>query len=356
MFQKKDKKIIIFSSKPETNHSISMIKSAHKNNAKDYELWANDVKKPNNIVSNIWSNSFLGIVKLVIKLKKYNNINLQHEFNVWGAKSLITLPIILFFLRKKNISLCLHSVIDYKKVDKKFIQNFRLKPKIIFLFKFYFFLFFFLVTKFSKKIVVHTEDQKKILNKIYNYKKKITLAHIGIRKLDSKRNNEKKIYDIIIFGYIAPRKGLIELIESLEKNPKKLTILITGGLQDKYKDYYYLIKKKINNSKNNFVLKTNIDDNEIFKLHFQSHIALCGHTELIGTSGPLLTAISCDNLIIAPRKGIFLEILKNDNSSFLFENYSEINNCIENLFTKRIFRDGLKKKLSWFEYVKKNFY
>ena len=73
------KKVILFSSKPSSNHSISMIKSVK--NLKDYELWANDVNFKNKYVSEIWNSSFLGIFSLILKLKKTKLINIQHEFN-----------------------------------------------------------------------------------------------------------------------------------------------------------------------------------------------------------------------------------------------------------------------------------
>jgi hypothetical protein len=102
-------------------------------------------------------------------------------------------------------------------------------------------------------------------------------------------------------------------------------------------------------------LKTNIDDNEIPKLHFQSRIAIFGHTELLGTSGPLSIALGCDNLIIAPKKGIFLELLNTDHYSYLYNNYSKINKYIEKLILKKIDRSYFLNKLSWFRYLKANF-
>ena len=90
---------------------------------------------------------------------------------------------------------------------------------------------------------------------------------------------------------MAPRKGIKELIIYLEKNKRKLKILIAGGLQNKYLDYYKEIKNLMKISKHTYKLKININDKEINKLHMQSKVALYGHTEMLGTSGPLFNAI-----------------------------------------------------------------
>lgn len=364
MFLQSKKKVIIFSGTPSSNHSISMISASYEKKVGEYELWANDVTKVNKFIANIWSNSFLGIIKLIYKLKKFQYINLQHEFNVWGAKGLITFPLTIFFLRKKKITITLHTVIDFNKIDYNFIDNFRLKPKILLLYKFYFYLFFFFTTKFSKNIIVHTKDQKKILKKIYKFKGNIIINYIGVNYIgvnyigikNFKREKNLRFYDIIIFGYISPRKGISELINVLENVNVTLKILIAGGVQEKYNDYYIKILEKINQSKHSYKVRANIKDKEICSLHFQSNVALYGHSQLLGGSGPLSAAISCNNKIIAPNKGIFKEILIYDKNSKLYKNYEEINFLLKKIFKKKkIKREKLKKSLSWLNYLEKSF-
>ena len=349
-------KIIIFSGTPESNHSVSMIRSALDKNDKNYELWANDLDHHNKLISQIWHNSFVGVFKLYLKLKKFKYINLQHEFNVWGPQGILTIPFILFFLKKKNITLTLHTVIDYNNVNRIFLKRFSLNANFVTLFKIYFYLFFKIISLISDKIIVHTKEQKKILIEVYNCRSKVKINYIGIRNISKKKKIKIK-YDIIIFGYLAPRKGIKELIIYLEKNKRKLKILIAGGLQNKYLDYYKEIKNLMKISKHTYKLKININDKEINKLHMQSKVALYGHTEMLGTSGPLFNAILCDNNIVAPKKSIFKELLLKDRNTNLFSNYNEINNLIENLLLKkRRTRKNLKKKLSWYNYLKKSFY
>ena len=180
-------KIIIFSGTPESNHSVSMIRSALDKNDKNYELWANDLDHHNKLISQIWHNSFVGVFKLYLKLKKFKYINLQHEFNVWGPQGILTIPFILFFLKKKNITLTLHTVIDYNNVNRIFLKRFSLNANFVTLFKIYFYLFFKIISLISDKIIVHTKEQKKILIEVYNCRSKVKINYIGIRNISKKK-------------------------------------------------------------------------------------------------------------------------------------------------------------------------
>lgn len=348
------KKVILFSSKPSSNHSISMIKSVK--NLKDYELWANDVNFKNKYVSEIWNSSFLGIFSLILKLKKTKLINIQHEFNVWNWRGIISIPLLLILFKNK-ISLTLHTCISRKKLNSEFFKRFSL-GKFHFFYKLYF-IFFFTFCNLSKKIFVHSKDQKKILIKDYGFNKnKIFVNYIGINDNKNKiKKIEKKTYDIIMFGYFAPRKGIKEFLNICNQSKKKLRIVLAGGIQKKYKTYFNNVFKLSKKNKNEITIFKNISDEEIHKYHQRSKIAVFSHIDLLGTSAPLYHAIQNDNLIIAPKIGIFHESLLRDKFSYLYKNNNEFLEGINIMTQKKhnVNRNYLKSRLTWKKYTEKTF-
>lgn len=359
--------IIIFSANPLTNHSIRML------TFKNLILWSNEEPLfPSSRIIHNWSPTLTGLVKLLFlttksRINKNININLQHEFNVYGGPlGLLFVPLILIL--NPSITLTLHSYIRSSNIDKNFLRRFGIGLPL-FLSKLAFSFFFTSVVKFSNKIYVHSKEQYNSLSLDYpGFKSKFILNHIGIDYAVSNIADRREFlleesYDFLIFGYIAPRKGIenvLNAIKLLNQTNVYPSLLICGFVQDKNMDYYNEIKTIICNFNLNVKIIPGIEDVYVDSLFSQVKCVLFPYHDVLGASGPLGFAIANRVPYIAVNKGIFADyplsnsILIQDNQpeSLAVAMHSFIQgDRLDN--TKEI--DDLIRKVSWINYAKKSF-
>lgn len=130
-----------------------------------------------------------------------------------------------------------------------------------------------------------------------------------------KINNNKKI--LLHPGAIDPRKGTIEIIESIdflsEKSVNNFAILIVGKANHNIEE---LINNKINNLKNkNFSIvfsNTFVSNSFLKSLFLQSFAVLMPYKNSEASSGILGHAILANKFVLTPDSGLIGEIVSNN--------------------------------------------
>lgn len=361
------KNIIVFSALPESNHSRKMIDSS-----KDVVLWASDYSDlSNNRITRMWDPSIRGMIRLCLALRKEidrgSNVNIQHEFNVYGgAIGIITLPLIMLIFKNKII-LTLHSYIPKNSIDKDFLSRFGINIPVA-IARFIFDKFFFFMIGLSKKTLVHSDTQKhQIAERFPRLGIKTHVNKIGIDfcyKKPTEVNISNRKYDILIFGYIAPRKGLeynIEILRAVLDKIENLNVVVAGGVQDKYTSYFKRIKE-LCCSMPNVRIMTNVKHEHVDDLFQNSKIALFNYTDVLGASGPLNYALVNNCLIVLKPDGIFAETLTDCVWRISGRNISDDAQVLLNAFeysmkNKQIIVDRKKfhNEYTWNEYTNRTF-
>lgn len=119
----------------------------------------------------------LTFLKQINKIKKYDIVHIQHEYNLlgwYGFPFFLILPY-LYLIKKEKLIITMHTVLSKKEklngnILKKILRKFILYPTQN-----------WLISKCCDKIIVHAEIFKNILKKEYNIKKeKIEVIRQGI--------------------------------------------------------------------------------------------------------------------------------------------------------------------------------
>lgn len=369
------KKIIVFSATPKSNHSIKMLEADQRNSL---ELWScdgSDGLYGLNIKRN-WSNDFIGLINLFAKLRTALNcgacVNIQHEFNVYGGTvGLLVLPF-FFLLLPGRITLTLHSYIQTSKINGDFLRRFRISVPI-FIARLAFRFFFFVLIKFSKSVVVHSQTQKAEVASAFPMEaNKINVVNFGIEPAITSSSAEFEPFDkdnrnidFLMLGYIAPRKGL-ELVLSacdlLKRNNTKARFVIAGGLQDKYFEYAQHIFERIRVDDLPVEVMTDLSDGDIDYLFKKSTAAVFVYEDVLGASGPLTFAIANGCRVICNEVGIFGEMKYPGIMHVKQRDPNELAGLFLDHLNQRFDRADLQnqrhqlmKKNSWKNYVKGTF-
>lgn len=357
--------IIIFSSTPSTNHSIRMLYNTPAD--QNYELWACDQPIiPDLRIKNNWTNSSIGLLRLLykiwaLKLNSSYKINIHHEFNVYnGIVGVIFFP--LFLIVNRNIIVTLHAYIPQKVITKNFLLRFNIKlPRFIAAVFFKFFYYF--VFRFSKKIILHSNEQYQ--DAVFDFNKfrhKYSVLVPGVDFAEPNPSIRKifqlsKPYDFLSFGYISPRKGFDNILLALKilaDSNIYPNYLICGFIQDKNISYYNRIKEFISLNKLNVDIIPGVDDHFIDSIFAQCRYSIFLYEDLLGHSGPLNFALANNSKLICRSKGTFLEMAK-DSSIFVDDLYPD---TIANSFRQALNDNSISPKNShpnWLQYVKRTF-
>ena len=121
---------------------------------------------------------------------------------------------------------------------------------------------------------------------------------------------------ILFFGWLAPRKGLSELIEAFNSIRRdRTTLIIAGKAFDQ--NYLKFIEKKVKHSANIQLQSDFIPDDQIQLYMNACDIVVIPYKEFT-ISGVALLAMSFGKACIAPRSGFFNEVFDNENA-FLYD-------------------------------------
>lgn len=215
----------------------------------------------------VWASHFypLQIVREIAK-DKPDVVHIQFELNTFGSHytSLLIVPL-LVMLRAlhRRVSVTIHTVIPRNCFTSEFTDSvipskFRALHIPASLYEIILGIIYSFLGWLSEALIVHTATQKKYLVHDYHLlDRKIFVIPQGVDYTTPLPNREKKQFwkiktdnkqIILYFGSITPIKGLDWLIRSfsrLLKRYPKCALLIVGGPNHYYADYYNSIKRLV---------------------------------------------------------------------------------------------------------------
>jgi glycosyltransferase involved in cell wall biosynthesis len=380
-----DKVAIVSTIQPETHYTRYLYREL-KNINKNIYLLIDDIpendrfieaQKDENIIKLWKANLSLPFtINKFIKLNDISIIHLQHEFNMYGGVKGI--PIFLFTMiflkiKRKNIVVTIHAVVDHRTIDNKFLEDFALARfrSIKGIVKIMFYIFYRMLGLVADKIIVHSNFTKKIYIDTYKVKKsKCFVMPIGIsnsshiiidgKELDSKPEwieNIKGKNIILYFGYILKRKGLgllIEAISRLKNDIPNSVLVLAGGMLEYQKEYVGNLKKTVTNKglTKEIIFTGFLSKKEIAFLYNKCDFVVLPYTHSISSSLPLSLAFEAGKPVIASDIGTLRdEIIDNVNGLFFEKgNLKELSDKIYLLSTNysllKQLQEGAKHEFS----------
>ncbi|MFY3742031.1 MAG: glycosyltransferase involved in cell wall biosynthesis [Candidatus Nitrosomirales archaeon] len=255
-------------------------------------------------------------------------VHIQYEFNTFGSlySSFLVLPLLIFVkaLGIKSV-VTLHGPV-FKLDSSRETMRYLLPPRSIVpasLVVFYMITMYRLISNLSEKIITHSNFFKRVM--IHEYKideSKVAVIPHGISSgyqqcIDSSSVSDKKI--ILYFGYIAPRKGLEDLISAYKQIQNicpDYLLVIAGAEPSYYKGYADQIKSLVSES-DRIIFTGFVNDKELGSLISKAEAVVLPYTISISASGPLTLAIECGKPIVATRTEFFDETLSDGYDAIL---------------------------------------
>ena len=161
-------------------------------------------------------------------------------------------------------------------------------------------------------------------------KKDILFTHHPMKSLKEPIRNIKKKYDILIWGTVAPYKGVDDFLEELNKRKvTNLRILIAGKI---VRDW---LREKILSLKTESIeiIDRFIDEEELEKFIYESKIVLFTYqTTSILSSGVLMDSLVYSPRIIGPDFGAFHDLSK-EGIIKSYKNFDELFGIIPELLS-----------------------
>jgi|APSaa5957512576_1039674.scaffolds.fasta_scaffold00188_17 glycosyltransferase involved in cell wall biosynthesis len=298
------------SEKAISGYSVNLISAFKKNKCKIDEI-------------NYTAGAPTSLFKQLPKIKNYDIIHIQHEYNLlgWYGMPYFILFLILGLLKKGKLVVTMHTVLSKtEKFKGNALKNFLRKGLYFFQNK--------LINWASDSIILHSNFFVPILNKEYGIpRKKITVLPQGIITNIKKLNKQKVKKELklsgpvyLIIGNLVPDHGAHLVIKQANKIGK--TILIVANPQavndrkdKRLQDYLKFNKEYVKNHKFTkhvrFDIKQLSDKDPIWwKYFFASDLVLQPYMGGIG-SGIFSHAISANIPVVASNIKFFEEISKN---------------------------------------------
>ena len=280
-------------------------------------------------------NYFKVILFLTFRFKNKSKIKTIHFLEFEPIS--ILLYIILNIFRLPNLIITIHSI--NPSLSNSFFKN------IIILFqRLLFIIVILLLNFFPVSIVVHSQNHKKKLSKIF--KKTIKVFDYPCEIVN--KNNLKKIFNkkILFFGLVREDKGIIDFVK--KNKLEKLILTIAGKVNSKsmiqlmkYKNLKIKIKNKYFNKKE---LENLFLNHDYLLLPYKKGYA--------GSAGPMHISLSYGLPIICSNIGIFRDFLKKNKVGVLYQDYKFEKNILS--INKKKFGQmknnciSFSKKNTWF--------
>ncbi len=312
----------------EKNHEISLFLYICKNEIVAGK-WISNLKK-------VWSDNLIFPFEIVRQamVDKPDVIHVQHEFRMFGGKyGALVFPLMLILLKAANFPLVttIHWVVPTKGLTKQFSIDFGWKGKFIGLQKLFLKLTYFSIITCSKKVVVHTEQNKIDLVKDYCCpEKKCAVIPHGVPAMSGTGFNHAIKKKILYFGYVHPRKGIEELILAYKKFQDLYPdwrLVLAGGIRDKkYKEQIESLILSLGLSRQIDVLG-HLSGEEIENVFEDSSFLVFPYKYAYSASGPLALAISHLKPVVVTPVGSLKQEILNLNIGFVTESTSDKSLC-----------------------------
>jgi glycosyltransferase involved in cell wall biosynthesis len=228
--------------------------------------------------------------------------------------------------------------------------------------------FIYMAFRFADAFIVHSSEDKKILEKFVNDKKIIKgfLPLYDIFKKEKNYNIQaiKKQYHLtkkvlLFFGYIRPYKGLRYLLEAMPALQKKfpdLSLLVVGEFWSKDKhDYVYLVRKLKLTESVQFI-DTYVPNEELGKFFAVSDVVVLPYLSAT-QSAAVQTAYGFDKPVIATTVGGLKDVMAEGITGYSIrpKSSSDITRTVEKFYKEWQSNEDLKKfktRFSWNNYFK----
>lgn len=297
-------------------------------------------KNPNNlliencgIIKTVWSKNWRFILEILreLMIDKPDIVHFQHEMNMYGSQlTAIVFPLLLLCTRLRGFKIVttVHAAASRKQIDSRFVEMFGYDPKKIkpLFVKIFFTYIYFLVTRLSCLVIVHTELIKRIL--IRDYKASGVKIHVippAIPRQDGTTATRNRYF--FYFGYMVRRKGLGFVLEGFKKfldnHPESgFKLILAGGTIKGQELAYDEIKETIikNNLEKSVELKGFIKQDLQDELYQRAYCTVIPAELSIAASGPLYHSDSYHRCALASKIGNFLEEIDDHKTGILVEN------------------------------------
>ncbi|MDD4353936.1 MAG: glycosyltransferase family 4 protein [Candidatus Nanoarchaeia archaeon] len=272
--------------------------------------------------------------EIITLIKKINKIS-PDIIHINGS-TCIPLLLIYPFIKKYNLIFTIHDPKSHlgEKLYKKIYQT----------------IHFFIISKFVKKIIVHSKEDYSLLPSFLNKKNVFIVPPAKMvfsnKKNIFKKNNNSK-FKVLFFGRIIKYKGLEYLVEAFKKLPAfdfQLTIAGKGKLPKN------LIKQ--NNIK---IFNYFVSDEELNTLFSETNIIVLPYLE---STYPAVayTAFAFQKPVIATDIAPLNKFVKNDFNGLLIKpkNEYEIRQAIKKIKEKKVYDKLVKNIILENEKINKN--
>lgn len=310
---------------------------------------------------NYTAGSYKSFMKIFPKLKNYDIIHIQHEFNLLGGYGIPFFKVYSKLKKLKNTKIIttLHTTLSLKK---KYYENFikTFFRKILYLTQNK------LINIVSSKIIVHSNFFANILIKEYNFpKKKLKVFPLGIinNVKITEKNKAKKELGLkgpvyLIIGNLIPDHGALEILKQADKIGK--TILLVSSLQavnDRNKkrlgNYLEILQKEV--KKRNFSKYVRFDIKDIndkmpkWWLYFSAaDFIIQNYAEGLG-SGIFAHAMATKTPVISSNSSFFREISKKYGCVKIVEKKQDFPRIINESLKPKEYNKMLKEVKRYFE-------
>ncbi len=265
----------------------------------------------------------------IIKKEKLDIIHFQYIAPWYGRYSL-NYPLIKTLKKIKIPKIVTLHEVQYsnKGLKNKILE--RIEKKIL---------------KYSNKVIIHTDQQAKFINKKYNTNK-AKCIYMGV---DIKKNNPQKGKNILFFGMMSEGKGVIDLIKAKGYLPEYRLKIAGRPVTKKYKN---MVLKSAKNKDIDIILGW-ISEKEKEKLYSWANMVVLPYRWAPYQSAVLHDAISYNLPVIATKVGAVWEIVDKfglgevtvpKNPKALAENIQKIYNNYQK-YKKGL--ENYRKKANW---------
>jgi glycosyltransferase involved in cell wall biosynthesis len=255
--------------------------------------------------------------------------------------------LVKIFTKTRIVFLC-HNSLPH---EPKFYDNFLTK----------------LAFKFADEFIAHSEEDKKIIQKLSNNKPVVKAFHPiydefnkGI-KWDinaTKKELGLKKNVLLFFGYIRPYKGLEYLIKAMPGiliNHPDTALLVVGEFWSKDKPKYESLVRKFKLENSVKFIDKYVPNEEVGKYFSISDIVVCPYISAT-QSGIVQMAYAFDKPVIATKVGGIPDVVEPALSGYLVNPKSSkgIVKAVDNFYERPIDHKSLastKNKFSWAQYI-----
>lgn len=314
------------------------------------------------IVDRCWKGRLLDVFMLLSKVRAYNPdlVHIQHEFFMFGGfSSLLLVPLLILGLKLhgKPILVTLHGVVAHHELERGLLApESGVGPSIAAL---VLRLLLRSVSSYTSAVIVHDEYFKEVLVGEYRFlASKLLALPLGIDQpleMVSKEHAKnllgldgQKI--ILFFGYIAPYKGVENLLRAFQiqlETSRDLTLILAGGehprlaQQDWYREYIRRLKAEAGKLGDRVVLTGYVPDGQLAAYFSAADVVAVPYKHVISMSGPLCIALAYEKPVVVPDVPPFCEMFRGTQALFVPDDCADMAEKIHLILTDSPARESL---------------